>query len=136
MKKYGSWILALLVTASISMADDLTGADAILCSAAQATICDEEEGCESGPPWAWNIPLFIEIDLAKKTMGTTAASGEDRSTPIRTLERTDGMIFLQGIEQGRAFSFVIDETHGLMTVAVAREAATVSVFGACTPIKN
>ena len=136
MKKYGFWTLVVLLAASVSMADDLTGAEVILCSSAQATICGEEDGCETGPPWAWNIPLFIEIDLKAKTMGTTAASGEDRSTPIRNLQREEGRIFLQGVEKGRAFSFVIDEAHGLMTVAVARDAVTVSVFGACTPKSN
>lgn len=33
---------------------------------------------------------------------------------------------------GRAFSFVIDEATGHMTVAVSRDGLSVSVFGACT----
>jgi len=36
------------------------------------------------------------------------------------------------MEGGRAFSFVIDEATGLLTVAVARDGLSVSVFGACT----
>jgi hypothetical protein len=67
-------------------------------------------------------------------MATTKASGEDRSTPIRTLERENGLIYIQGIEGGRAFSFVISESTGLLSVAVARDGKAVSVFGACTPL--
>ncbi len=36
-------------------------------------------------------------------------------------------------EQGRAFSFVVVEETGMVSIAVARDGVTVSVFGACTP---
>ena len=44
----------------------------------------------------------------------------------------DGLIYLQGIEGRRAFSIVVDEESGRMTVAVSRDGISVSVFGACT----
>ena len=72
------------------------------------------------------------IDTKKKTISTTEASNENRSTPIRAIQREDGMLILQGIEAGRTFGFVIDEESGLMTVSVARDGLSVSVFGACT----
>ncbi len=119
----------------ISFADDLTGADRILCTAVQATVCESGGDCQIGAPWEWNIPQFVEIDLKHKTLGTTKASGENRRTPIKNLQRTDGLIFLQGIEAGRAFSFVIEEETGYLSAAVARNEITVSVFGACTPLQ-
>jgi len=125
---------SLLLVPSGVLADDLTGAEKMLCSAVQATVCWPEGDCEIGPPWNWNIPQFIEIDLDKKILSTTQASGENRKTEIRNLEREEGNIFLQGFEQGRAFSFVITEETGRLAVAVARDGITVSVFGACTPI--
>jgi hypothetical protein len=134
MKSNVVWLGVLLLAATTATADDLSGADGLLCASSQAIACNEEEGCQIAPPWVWNIPSFVEVDLAKKTIGTTAASGEDRITPIRTIEKTDGQIFLQGIEGGRAFSFIIEEASGFLTVAVARDGFTVSVFGACTPI--
>jgi hypothetical protein len=134
MKRFLLVMLLLLLPASLATADDLTGADSLLCSPAQATACSAEEGCETAPPWTWDIPSFIEIELDKKVMRTTAASNENRSTPIPSVQRTGGLIFLQGVERGRAFSFVIEETTGLATVAVARDGFTVSVFGACTKL--
>lgn len=133
MKKYAIAVAAVLLVTTAVSADDLTGAKKLLCSPAQATACDAEEGCETAPPWVWNIPSFIEIDLTEKMMSTTEASGENRATPIANVERTGGRLFLQGIERGRAFSFVIDEATGMITAAVARDGFTVSVFGACTP---
>ncbi len=123
----------LSVVSAAAYADDLTGADLILCTAVQATVCDTSGECEIGSPWLWNIPQFIVVDLKGKTFGTTKASGENRMTPIKNIEYADGLIFLQGVEGGRAFSFVIEEETGDLSAAVARNGVTVSVFGACTP---
>jgi hypothetical protein len=48
------------------------------------------------------------------------------------VRKDEGLIYLQGVESGRAFSFVIDEDSGRMTVAVSRDGIAVNVFGICT----
>ena len=48
-------------------------------------------------------------------------------------EAEDGMIVIQGVERGRAFSFLIVEETGMVSIAVAREGEGILVFGACTP---
>ena len=120
--------LALVVLATPLLADDVSSSNTLLCSVAQATVCFAEGDCISGPPWNWNIPHFIEVDLDDKMLSTTQASGESRSTPIKSKERSDGMIFLQGIEAGRAFSLVIAENTGMVSFAVARDGLSVSRF--------
>ena len=72
-----------------ALADDLHGVDRILCSAVSATVCTVDGDCETDLPYNWNIPQFIEIDLARKTLSTTKASGENRSTPAASLARAD-----------------------------------------------
>jgi hypothetical protein len=114
-------------------ADNLEGAGVILCTAVEATRCDVEHDCQTKAPWALNVPQFVIVDLEEKSIRTTEASGENRATPITTLVRKEGLIYLQGIEGGRAFSFVIDEATGKLSVAVALRGMTSSVFGACTP---
>jgi hypothetical protein len=128
-----SLVLAILVAPSRASADDLTGAQSLLCTAVSATLCTDDGECQTEEPWELNVPQFMEFDLKGKTMSATKASGENRSTPMRTLERENGSIFIQGIEMGRAFSLVITEKTGELSVAVAKDSAAVSVFGACTP---
>ncbi len=138
-KKLGGFcVLLLLITVvpTVALADDVGDSDHILCTSIQATVCYMDEDCEIGTPWNWNIPQFIEIDFAEKVLRTTKASEENRQTPFKNLEREAGMIFLQGVERGRAFSFVIEEETGLASIAVARNGVTVSVFGACTPLPS
>ena len=80
-----------------------------------------------------NVPQFIEVDLEAKRLATTEASGENRQTPIEHLRRVDGNIVFHGFEMGRAFSWVIDEASGRVTVAIATDGISVAIFGACTP---
>lgn len=122
----------LTLAASATLADMLENADRLLCSTSRIVVCFEDGECMEMLPWEANVPQFLIVDAKKMTLSTTKASGENRSTPIRTLLREDGMIIFQGIEQERAFSVVIDEELGLLTAAVSREGASVSVFGACT----
>ncbi len=126
-------ILVLMLASSVLVGDDLAGVDRFLCTSVQVTVCVADGECEIGLPWNWNIPQFIVVDLNANTLGTTPASGENRVTPIKNVVRDDGMIFLQGVEAGRAFSFAITEETGMLSVAVARDGIAVAVFGACTP---
>ncbi len=131
MKKIHITLAFLLISGS-SVADDISNSDKLLCSTSQLIVCFEDGDCVTMQPWEVGVPQFVVVDTKKKVISTTKASGENRSTPIRTLQREDSTIFLQGVENGRAFSFTIEEQTGLLTVAVSRDGLTVSVFGACT----
>jgi hypothetical protein len=126
-------VSAAVLASAAGFADDLKGAERILCTPVQATVCYVDGECEIGPPWNWGVPQFIEVDFKAKKLSTTKASHERRETSFKNHERSDGLIFLQGVERGRAFSFVIEEETGMLSAAIARDQITVSVFGACTP---
>jgi len=128
-------VIVVLGMSGGAAAENLTGADRILCAGVQATYCDTSGACEVGMPWQWNMPEFVEIDFEAKTVSTTQAVERMRQTPIRTLERGNGEIYLQGVENARAFSFVIDEASGVASVAIATDGMTISVFAACTPVR-
>ena len=87
-------VIACLMTVvgQVASADDLTDSNRFLCAAVQATMCVEDGECVVDLPWNLNIPEFIEVDLEAKRLATTAASGENRATPIQHLSRSDGSI--------------------------------------------
>jgi len=117
-----------------ALADDLTGKDRFLCSAQTATACSEDGQCFTGTVYELNMPQFVEVDLKTKRVTTTQASGLNRATDLKSVLRQDDTIALQGSEYGKTFSFVISETTGYLTVAVATDGWTMSVFGSCTPM--
>ena len=121
-----------LLAASATLAENVSGVDQMLCSVSEVTLCAETGECFDVQAWEIDVPQFVVIDLKRKVIATTRASDVQKSTAIANFQREGGRIYLQGIEGGRAFSFVIDETTGLVTAAVARDGLSVSVFGACT----
>ena len=131
MKKLAVIVAGMLLVVS-ALADNLEGVDKMICAAGQVQICIENDMCYPANAAELDVPDFVIIDLKKKVISTTKASNQNRSTPLKYIERADGLVYLQGIEGGRAFSFMIDEATGRMTVSVARDGVAVSVFGACT----
>ena len=115
-----------------AMADDVSGSERLLCSSSQAMICFETGECFQAQPWELDVPQFVLVDLKAKSISTTGSGEEKRSTPVTSVAREEGTVFLQGIERRRAFSIVIEESLGTFNAAVARDGVTVSVFGACT----
>lgn len=125
--------IAMMVVAP-AWADDVTGKEQILCAVVEVNFCLPGDLCDQGPPWAWNVPDFIEIDLAGEELRTTRASGENRRTPIRNLIREDGQIIVGGVEKGRAFTFVVTEKTGEVTITLATYGEGGVAFGSCTPL--
>ena len=121
-----------VLTGGLAQADNLEGVDKMICAAAQVQICIENDTCYAATAAELGVPDFVVIDTEKKTISTTRASKQNRSTPFTNVARSDGLIYLQGIEGERAFSFVINEASGHMTVAVSRDGIAVNVFGVCT----
>jgi hypothetical protein len=66
-------------------------------------LCGQDGDCIVEQPWMLNIPQFVEVNLKDKLLSTTKASGENRSTPLRMIQREDGLMILQGAERGRTF---------------------------------
>jgi hypothetical protein len=126
-------LLLALISAPPVIADTVKDAGRLLCVPGNVSHCVNGEACSSELPETENIPEFIEVDLKKKTLAATKASGEDRATPILSQARSDGYIYLQGVENGRTFSMVISESTGDMTFVVATDGETASMFGGCTP---
>ena len=132
MHKIAALALALMFASPLT-GDVLKDADRMLCVPGPVSHCVADGGCNSGLPEDENIPEFIEVDLKRKTLAATRASGEDRSTTIRDQVREAGFIYLQGVENGRTFSMVISENTGNLTFVVATHGETATMFGGCTP---
>ena len=131
MRKFVACAAGLLAAGAAS-ADNLDGVDRMVCAAAQVQICIENDTCYASSTMELDVPDFVIIDMKKKTISTTRASNQNRSTTFTNVGEQTGLLYLQGMEGGRAFSFVIHEATGRMTVAISRDGLAVSVFGACT----
>ena len=131
MKRFATASVVLLAFAP-ALAENISDSDRIVCSPADVKLCFENGECFDTNPWEVDMPEFVIIDIRKKTISTTRVSGQDRKTTFSALTKTDDLLVMQGIEDDRAFSFVIEQQTGILTAAVARDGVSISVFGACT----
>ncbi len=123
-----------ILAASLALADDdLTGVDMLLCAPGYIRNCTVDGECELEPAENLNMPEFIQVDLDNEMLLTTATNDESRATVIEHLTRLNGLIFLQGVQGGNAFSIVISEATGDMSIAIVTDGETATTFGACTP---
>lgn len=124
--------IAAFLSCSAAQADDVAGIDRILCATSKIMLCVEDGICFEISILDSDAPQFLIIDTKKKMMSTTEASGEKRESSVANLIRDGGRIFLQGVENNRAYSILIEEESGRFSAAIARDGITNSVFGACT----
>lgn len=128
--------LALIVLMAVTplLADDLTGANRFLCTSQQAFECEAGADCNGVSLEDLNLPPFIVVDLDKKTLSSTEASGNARSTEMSNLQFFDPLIVIQTAQQGRGMSWVIHEPTGKATMTVAIHHEAYVFFGSCTPL--
>ncbi len=110
------------------------GSVPLLCVPIQAIDCDAADECLRGSADSVNIPQFMRINFKEKIISAVDESGKKAS--IRTLERIDGKIIMQGIQKGRGWTMIISEQTGKMSATVIDDQVVFVIFGACTPLND
>jgi len=127
--------LARFATAAIislgfapAMAGDFDGSQNLICAPVQAMDCLMGVECIAGTPDDIAFPAFIRVDFAKK-----AVIGPKTTTAIRTLEKSEAQLLLQGAENKFGWTLALDRDSGKMTITLAHADGAFVLFGSCTP---
>ncbi len=120
---------ALCAIATPAICADFDGSKPLICSAIEAHDCELGVACLRSVPEDLNVPQFIRLDFAKKTL-----SARGRTSQMGEFRRSAGMLILQGFENNRAFSVTINEQSGKLVGAIAADEEGFMIFGACTPL--
>jgi hypothetical protein len=123
---------ACLGVAATAAAGDFDGSKRLLCAPSDIYECGSTSDCQRVTPETANIPRFIRINVKKKLLNGTVASGDEVKTSIQNVEKKDGKLTLQGAENARAWSVVIDQETGQMSASASDNITGFIVFGACT----
>jgi hypothetical protein len=136
MKKHErlGYATALLALSGALAADDLTGSQSFICSAWHAAVCNTDGACDNTEAWRLNMPDFLKVDLRGKELVTPESSDEPRASPIETIARESGQIFLSGRQAERAWTWIVNETSGEGVLALVSENSSVTVFTVCTTV--
>jgi hypothetical protein len=123
--------LLCLMPHSLAMAA-FDGSTPLLCAVIEVFECSVEQDCIEGTLESMNIPQFVKVDFANNKIATIEESAEKRESPVNNFAKADGMMILQGIQNGRGWSMVIAEETGKMTATAAGAGGGFVIFGACT----
>lgn len=134
MKKLmGISLLLILAAAPFqAQAADLDGSTPVFCAFTKAMECHHQKGCQQVFPEDVNLPTFVKVDFDKKLVSAVSQTqeGKPRTTEIKSFERTNGQLILHGYE-ARAWTAIIGEKTGTLTLAVASEEDGFLLFGIC-----
>jgi hypothetical protein len=127
-------ILALLLISGLPshvLAGDFDGSRPLLCAVTKTIECTPDGECLRGEAESIDMPAFLKIDFAKKTISGTRQDGTVRTTEIKIMERVDGELILQGVQNGKGWTMVISEATGKATITASDNQVGFVVFGAC-----
>ncbi|MBI5632790.1 MAG: hypothetical protein HZA15_04865 [Nitrospirae bacterium] len=121
-------LFALCVVVSPVFAGDvIDGTKPLLCASIEALDCDPGQACDRGIPEIMGAPKFVRIDFAKNEI-----AGPLRTTKIRSMDKDEDQLVLQGYEVGLGWTIAIDRFTGNMRASFAGWDAAFIIFGACT----
>ena len=124
------FLLALGATApGFARAADFDGSRKLLCAPTDAVQCEGAGECVRAEVEDLNVPKFLIIDFKNKKLAGTAEGAA--GTPIQNVEKLENQTVLQGIQNGRGWSIVIDTASGDLSMAVAGDDISFVIFGVC-----
>jgi len=124
-------LLLQLTMSRAASGSDFDGSRNLLCAPSEVVDCDATAECERSSAEEIGLPNFVHVQFGKKRL--SSASGEERSTLIQNIQNVNGATILQGAEDGRAWSVVIDQESGRMLGSVTDAEGAFTIFGACLP---
>ena len=126
-------VLVLLVAAPAVRAADFDGSRPLLMAVIDIIECHPGGVCEKVPPQEARLPRFIEIDFDKKEISEVGDAQDERRTAIQNVTQGEGVLILQGAQNGRGWSLTITEANGDAVATIADPVSGFVLFGACTP---
>ena len=124
----GLILFGLFMAVSPVFAGDVfDGTKPLLCASIEAVDCDPGVVCERGIPEIMGAPQFLRIDFAKNEI-----AGPLRTTKIRSMDKDDDQIVLQGYEIGLGWTFAIDRVSGNARITFSGWDSSFIIFAACT----
>ena len=134
-----AWVFVLAMP-PLSTAGDFDGTQPLLCTVVNFTECIMDEGCHEVAPVDVNLPRNFLIDVKNKIIKDKKEGESSRRSPIRSVQRIDNKLIIQGAEEGRegiqngfGWTIAIMEDTGRMVLTASGYLVGDVAFGVCTP---
>ena len=122
-------ILGASLAAFAARAESLDASKPLVCSLTEAAECDGVAACTDVTLEQIDLPPLWRIDFAGKQLSSHDGA---RSSPIGALETLDGALVLQGHQNGRGWTLVIERATGHLSASAADAEGAYVLAGSCT----
>jgi len=135
-----SIVLLVMFVPCLCMAGDFDGSKTLLLATQKGFECTSKYGCEEVSLEDLNLPSFYMINFKNKEITATPESGIEEVSKIERMESYDGMLLIQGaedgyegVEDGVGWTVSIQKDSGKAVLSGSMPEAGFIVFGVCTP---
>ena len=122
-------LLVLLGFGSGAQAEGLDTSKPLSCALAEAAECDEVAQCSDVTLEQVGLPGAWRVDFAAKQL---ASEDGQRTSPIGAIETLDAVLVLQGHQNGRGWTLVIERATGHLSATVADAEGVFVLAGGCS----
>jgi len=140
IKMIGLIGLLFIISSLTVWAGDFDGSRPLLLAVSSAMECTPNDGCRPVTPEGMDLPRFLKIDFAKKTISAARQASAKPASAIERMELVDGKLILQGAEDGYqsvrdglGWTIAIAEDSGRVVMTASGDQVAFVVFGACLP---
>jgi hypothetical protein len=123
----GIWMsLGLLPLAVVAAPMD--GSAPMLCALNAVMECSRRGDCERTTAEDAGLPPFVRVNVQQRLLSSVDGA---RTSPITAVQRSNGRLMLQGMQNERVWGAVIDEETGRMSATVGENDGAFVISGAC-----
>jgi hypothetical protein len=109
----------------------LDGSKPLRCALAKATECDADAACGAVALEQIEMPDQVDLDFAAKQLVSTTDA--QRTSPIHAIETLERVLVLQGHQNGRGWTIVIERATGHLAATLADIEGSFVLAGGCSP---
>ena len=120
--------VSLLLAFSVQ-AEGLDATKAMGCALAEASECDEAAQCSDVAVADIELPDIVHVDFAAKLL---SSPDRQRTSPISAVEVLDAVLVLQGHQNGRGWTMVVERATGRLSATVTDAEGVFVIAGGCT----
>jgi hypothetical protein len=125
-----AWIAGLIFGfAAAAHADPLDASKPLDCALAEAAECDGVAACSDVAVAELEVPEVVRVDFATRQLASPDGA---RTSPIAAVETLETSLVLQGHQNGRGWTMVIDRATGHLSATIADADGAIVLAGACS----
>ena len=120
--------LAAICVATTAPAESLDATKPLVCTLNGSSQCDAEAACIQVTLDQIDLSQEIRVDFANRQLSSKL---DERTSPIDDIDELDTVLVLQGHQNGRGWTMVIDRETGHLSAALAESAGAFVLSGEC-----